>query len=91
MFFKYITDAGDLGVKVFGPIHGGIFVLYVALALVLSRLNRWGWGTAALALVCAVPPFATLVFEQWAVRTGRLVLQRDHRDSVVRDRDLSRS
>ncbi len=27
MYFKYLTDAGDLGVRIFGPIHGGIFGL----------------------------------------------------------------
>ena len=74
MYFKYFTDAGELGVKVFGPLHGGIFVLYVALALVVSRTQRWSLWTTAVALVCSVPPFATLVFEQWVTRTGRLPL-----------------
>jgi integral membrane protein len=74
MYFKYLTDAGELGVKVFGPLHGGIFVLYVVLALVVSRANRWSLGTTALALACSVPPFATLAFELWATRTGRLPL-----------------
>jgi integral membrane protein len=74
MYVKYFTEAGELGVKVFGPLHGGIFVLYVALALVVARTQRWSLGTTALALVCSVPPFATLAFEQWAARTGRLPL-----------------
>jgi integral membrane protein len=74
MYFKYLTDAGELGVKVFGPLHGGIFVLYVALALVVARAQRWSLWTTALALICSVPPFATLAFEQWVTRTGRLPL-----------------
>ena len=74
MYFKYFTDAGELGVKVFGPIHGGVFVLYVLLSLLVARALRWSLATTALALVCSVPPFASLVFEQWAVRTGRLPL-----------------
>ncbi len=74
MYFKYFTDAGELGVKIFGPLHGGIFVLYAVLALVVARALRWSLGTTVLALVCAVPPFASLVFEQWAVRSGRLPL-----------------
>ena len=72
MYVKYFTDAGELGVQVFGPIHGGIFMLYGVLALVMARLHRWSLGTTVLALVCAVPPFATLAFELWATRTGRL-------------------
>jgi RND superfamily putative drug exporter len=74
MYFKYFTEAGELGVTVFGPLHGGIFVLYVVVALLVARALRWSLGTTAIALVCSVPPFATLAFEQWAVRTGRLPL-----------------
>ena len=72
MYVKYFTSAGDLGVKIFGPLHGGVFVAYVLLALLVSRALRWSVWTTLLALGCAVPPFATLVFEWWAVRTGRL-------------------
>src|SRR5215203_690074 len=74
MYVKYLTDAGELGVKVFGPVHGGIFVLYVVLALAVARAQRWSIGTTSVALVCAVPPFATVPFEMWASRTGRLPL-----------------
>ena len=36
------------------------------------------------ALVCSIPPFATLLFEWWAARTGRLRLadQVTERDRV---------
>jgi integral membrane protein len=72
MYAKYLTDAGELGVKVFGPVHGGIFVLYGLLTLAVARARRWSWGTLLLGLVAAVPPFATAAFEVWAARTGRL-------------------
>ena len=72
MFFKYATDAGELGVQVFGPIHGFLFMAYVLVAVSVARPLRWSMGTVALALVAAVPPFATIVFERWATRTGRL-------------------
>ena len=76
MYFKYLTDAGELGVHVFGPIHGGIFVLYVVLTLLVARAHRWSAGTTLLGLACSVPPFATLAFELWATRTGRLAAPR---------------
>ena len=72
MYYKYFTDTGDLGVKIFGPIHGGIFIVYVLLTLLVARTLRWGRWTAVIALACSVPPFATLTFELWAERTGRL-------------------
>lgn len=72
MYFKYLTDAGELGVHIFGPIHGGVFVLYVGLTLLVARAHRWSPGTTLLGLACSIPPFASVAFEQWAVRTGRL-------------------
>ena len=83
MYFKYFTEAGELGVEVFGPVHGGIFVLYVVLALVVARTQRWSLGTTFLALACSIPPFATLAFELWATRTGRLPLTQTVRADPV--------
>ena len=76
MYLKYLTDVGEVGVQVFGPIHGGIFVAYVLLTLLLSRSARWSRRTTAVGLACSVPPFATLAFEVWAQRTGRLAARR---------------
>ncbi|SCL22067.1 integral membrane protein [Micromonospora pallida] len=72
MAAKYGPPGNEIGVQVFGPVHGGLFMAYGLLALVVARQQRWGWGTTAVALLCAVPPFATLVFERWARRRGRL-------------------
>ena len=72
MYFKHIAGTTEAGVKLFGPVHGGIFVAYVVLAIVVARTLRWSRGTTALALAASVPPFATVVFELWAQRTGRL-------------------
>lgn len=76
MFFKYGPAANPLGVEVFGPIHGGIFVLYLLITLVCIRPLKWGIGTTLLALAAAIPPFFTLLFEMWALRTGRLGVPR---------------
>ncbi|WP_104483582.1 DUF3817 domain-containing protein [Actinokineospora auranticolor] len=72
MLVKYATDYGDLGVKVFGPIHGAVFVAYVVVTLVSSRQLGWNRWTTVWALVASVPPLATLLFERWALRTGKL-------------------
>lgn len=62
----------EIGVKIFGPIHGGVFVLYVLIALWTAKKLSWNPVTTVCALVASIPPFGTLVFEVWAVRTGRL-------------------
>ena len=72
MFFKYVVDAGEQGVQVFGPIHGTVFLAYLVVALLTWREQRWSLPVALLALAASVPPFCTLLFEVWAARTGRL-------------------
>ncbi|WP_369931182.1 DUF3817 domain-containing protein [Plantactinospora sp. BC1] len=72
MAVKYGPPGNEIGVQIFGPVHGGLFVAYVGLVLLVARLGRWRWLTVGVALACAVPPFATLVFERWARRRGLL-------------------
>ena len=72
MYVKYGPETTELGVKVFGPIHGGIFVAYVVVTLVAARVLRWSTRTTVVALVCSVPPLATVWFERLATRNGKL-------------------
>ena len=72
MFVKYVPETTELGVKIFGPIHGGIFVAYVVVALLTARALRWSAGTTVLALLASIPPLVTIWFERWATRAGRL-------------------
>lgn len=74
MVVKYGPPENEIGVRIFGPVHGGLFIAYVGLVLLVSRLRRWGWWTVGVALLCAVPPFATLGFERWASRRGLLTV-----------------
>ncbi|MBB2914396.1 integral membrane protein [Streptosporangium becharense] len=64
MYFKYVAATGDLGVKIFGPVHGALFVLYVAGVLAAARAGGWSRGTVVLGLACSVPPFTSLWFER---------------------------
>jgi integral membrane protein len=72
MFFKYVVVLDDIGVNVFGPIHGALFVAYVVITIVVARAFRWSLSATVLALVASVPPLATLWFERRARRTGLL-------------------
>jgi integral membrane protein len=72
MFVKRVLDASEVGVQVFGPIHGAVFVAYVVVALVAARVLRWSPRTALLALAASVPPLVTVWFERWATRRGEL-------------------
>ncbi|MCD5350154.1 DUF3817 domain-containing protein [Kineosporia mesophila] len=72
MYLKRVAETTEVGVQVFGPIHGAVFVTYVLLTLYLARVQRWSIGTTVLGLAASIPPFFTVVFEIWAKRTGRL-------------------
>jgi integral membrane protein len=72
MAVKYLGSGSEAGVHVFGPIHGGLFVVYVLATLACARSRRWSPLVALAALAASIPPLATIVFERWATRTGRL-------------------
>ncbi|MEU0150865.1 DUF3817 domain-containing protein [Micromonospora fulviviridis] len=72
MAVKYGPPRNEIGVHVFGPVHGALFVAYGLLVLVVARQRRWSLWHTAIALACAVPPFATVLFERWARRRGLL-------------------
>lgn len=72
MFVKYVPETSEIGVQVFGPIHGAVFVAYVLVTLVAARVLRWSAGTTLLGLAASVPPLVTIWFERWATRTGAL-------------------
>ena len=72
MFLKYVTRTTELGVQVFGMVHGVVFIAYCLLTLLVATDQRWSLGRTAAGLVAAVPPFATLLFERYADRRGLL-------------------
>jgi integral membrane protein len=72
MFFKYVVVREEIGVQVFGPVHGVIFVGYVVVTLAVRRVSGWDGRVTFWALVASVPPFGTVVFERWASRRGKL-------------------
>jgi integral membrane protein len=72
MYVKYLGGGHEIGVQVFGPIHGVIFLGFVLVTVLTARTLGWDRRTTALALVSSVPPLATVLFERWASRTGRL-------------------
>ncbi|GMA36274.1 hypothetical protein GCM10025876_24780 [Demequina litorisediminis] len=72
MGVKYGPQTTEIGVTVFGPLHGIAFLAYAAVTVIAAVRLRWGLGVTLLALVAAVPPLTTLPMEMWLRRTGRL-------------------
>lgn len=72
MFLKYVTDTTDLGVWLFGRLHGGAFLFYVVVTVVAAWRLRWPLWATALAILAAIPPLVTLPLEIWFRRLGLL-------------------
>ena len=85
-------ETGDLAVRVGGSIHGFVFLAYAATAVLTAINQRWSVGLGLLAVVTAVIPYATVPFDVWVHRSGRLdgdwrrEATDDPRDSVWFDR-----
>ncbi|WP_197375131.1 DUF3817 domain-containing protein [Mycolicibacterium baixiangningiae] len=73
MYFKYLgSPRTEVGVKVFGPVHGGVFVAFLVAAVVAGLALRWGIGTWLLALLASIVPLGTVIFLIWAERSDRM-------------------
>ena len=72
MWLKYGPVGNELGVKIFGPLHGGAFLFYVVVTVLSTLRLRWPWWAALLAMVAAVPPLVTVPLEMGFRRLGLL-------------------
>lgn len=72
MFLKYGPVGNEMGVRVFGMVHGVVFIAYCLVTGVLWVDRRWSFGRFVAGIACAVPPFATVPFEIAVERRGLL-------------------
>lgn len=73
MYFKYLgSPQTEVGVKVFGPIHGGIFISFVVAAVLVGIARKWSVGTWILALLGSIVPLGSVIFVMWADRGNRI-------------------
>lgn len=72
MFLKYVTETTELGVRIFGMVHGVVFIAYCLVTVLVAVDQRWSFRLLVGGLACAVPPFATVPFERYAERRSRV-------------------
>jgi integral membrane protein len=75
MFLKYTLKTSTLGVSIFGPLHGIVFISYVLVTLLAAMRLRWPLWATLIAIVSAVPPLVTIPMEIWFKRRGLLAPQ----------------
>ncbi|GGF30679.1 hypothetical protein GCM10011519_00120 [Marmoricola endophyticus] len=71
MVVKYAGPTDAL-VRVFGMLHGIVFVAYVLVTVFVWVNQRWRPATGVLALLSSVPPLVTILFDVLAERRRRL-------------------
>ncbi|NNU26599.1 DUF3817 domain-containing protein [Isoptericola sediminis] len=84
MYLEHVAGVTDLGVWLFGRLHGGAFVAYGLVTLVVAVRYRWGVPRTLVALAAAVPPLTTVLAERWLRRTGHLHAPQDRAEPAAR-------
>lgn len=64
---KYFFHHEQL-VKILGPIHGGVFLLYIVIAVVAALEYRWKFSSFLLILTASIVPFGFLYVEYKIIR-----------------------
>ena len=72
MFLKYVTETTELAVRIFGMLHGIVFVGYCVTTVLVAVDQHWSLRRTALGLAAAVPPFCTVWFDRYAEQRGLL-------------------
>ncbi len=68
---KYAADAPGL-VAVVGPVHGFLYIVYLATALDLAVRRRWPVPRTLVVLLAGTVPFLSFVVERRVTRSERL-------------------
>lgn len=63
---KYLPHGGSSALILAGRVHGMLFFLYCLASLGLYPSLGWPRLRSVFALACSVPPYGSLLFEQWA-------------------------
>lgn len=58
------TADEEAGVKLMGPIHGVLFLLYVLLVVIVAADERWQLKRTLLTLLCSVIPFGGFIADR---------------------------
>jgi integral membrane protein len=72
MWLKYGANVTDIGVWLFGRLHGAAFLFYVGATLLAATRQRWPGWALLLGLLAAIPPLVTVPLEWWFRRKGLL-------------------
>jgi len=86
IFIRHFKLPGDrIAVPIAGQIHGTIFLIYFGVLVTIYSSLGWSRMKFLIAILAGIPPYGTLIFEQWEARKRR----RKNRQSFFRSFMLS--
>jgi integral membrane protein len=81
---RYLTNGNNTPVLLAGQVHGILFFIYIAAVVVLYSSLRWTRKQTIIAGLASMPPYGSLVFEQWAAHKRRGEALQTYRRITVR-------
>lgn len=70
---KYLTPGNNIAVQIAGHFHGTLFLIYIAAVLALYPSQGWTKKRTIIAGLASIPPYGSLLFEQWAAHQHQKV------------------
>lgn len=68
---RYVLTMNQVPVLITGRIHGMLFLIYALAAIGLYPTLHWSRHRACIAFIASIPPYGSLIFEQWASRNRK--------------------
>ncbi|HEY8999605.1 MAG TPA: DUF3817 domain-containing protein [Candidatus Saccharimonadales bacterium] len=81
---RYHLPGQSIAIPIAGQIHGTIFLAYFGVLIATYSSLRWHRRTAIIAALAGVPPYGTLVFEQFVAHARKKKLRALEHRVVVR-------
>lgn len=83
LIVRYVTPGNNDAVIIAGQIHGMIFLTYIVAVGVLYSSLDWSRKRTIIAGLASVPPYGSLIFEQWAAYKRRGTALKNYREVIV--------
>jgi integral membrane protein len=87
LILRATVGVPSVAFTIVGGIHGAVFLTYAVIASITGVNQRWGFGRTVLGVALAIVPYATIPFELYVQRTGKLEgnWRREHSGDVRDD------
>jgi integral membrane protein len=79
----FFTPSSNIPVLIAGQLHGTIFLIYLVAVILLYSSLRWSRKRTLIAGLASIPPYGSLVFEQWAAYKRRGEALKTYREVVA--------